>query len=96
MSLLVSFSLHFCHSTCFERSLPIFRSYFAALVAVGLTNEYVIVWCGVRWLVQSNRSLQGTSQTGPCKDLLLWTNHRTPHHTITYSFVKLTATNAAK
>jgi hypothetical protein len=32
----------------------------------------------------------------PCTDLLLWTKHRTPHHTITHSFVKPTATNAAK
>jgi hypothetical protein len=36
-----------------------------------------------------------SSQTVPCKDLLLWTNHRTPHHTSTQSFVKPTATNAA-
>jgi hypothetical protein len=32
----------------------------AALVAVDLTNESVLVWCGVRCLVQSSRSLHGT------------------------------------
>jgi hypothetical protein len=36
------------------------------------------------------------SETVPSKDLLLWTKHRTPHHTITHSFVKPTATFAAK
>jgi hypothetical protein len=57
MSLLLSFSLYLRNSTCFGRSLPVFRSYFAALVPVGLTNECVIVWCGVRWLIHSSRSL---------------------------------------
>jgi hypothetical protein len=33
---------------------------FAALVAVGLTNEFEFLWRGVWWLVQSSRSLQGT------------------------------------
>jgi hypothetical protein len=74
MSLLVSFPPCFCNSECFGRSLPIFRSYFTALVAVGLTNECVIVWCGVRWLVQSSRSLHGAVWEGTVK-LVLFLKH---------------------
>jgi hypothetical protein len=64
------------------------------LVAFGLKNACVLVWCGVTWLVQSSRSLHGTvweevpSQTMPCKDLVLWTNHHTPNHTSKHSFGK--------
>jgi hypothetical protein len=59
----VTFSkfFHFIFATLHVSGVPCPSSgvKFAALVAVGLTDECVLVWSGVWWLVQCSRSLHG-------------------------------------
>jgi hypothetical protein len=45
--ILVSFSLYFLQLCMFRAFLAHIQELFAALVAVGLKNECVLVWCGV-------------------------------------------------
>jgi hypothetical protein len=88
LSLLFLFG--FKASTCFGHHLPIFRRHHTNAVLVSAVCV-VDVGCSL-----SGTVWEGTSQTVPCKDLLLWTNHRTSHHTRTHSFLKPTAYQCSK